>query len=63
MGGIAVPRRSITARISQANAEWIEAEADRRGVGRALLYDRAVSLLREAVDRAPDLVDLPPPLP
>lgn len=61
MAGIARPRASISVSISRANADWIAEESERRMVSRALLVDRAITLLREAVDRAPDLVPLPPP--
>lgn len=43
--------------------DWIAAEADRRVVGRRLLVNAAVGLLQQAIERAPDLVDLPPPPP
>ena len=54
------PRRSLTFKVEPGLADWLEDEADRRLVGRDLLVDRALRLLREAIERAPDLVDLPP---
>lgn len=56
-------RRSLTVRIDADLLDWLEAEQDRRLVGRRLLVETALRLLREAIDRAPDLVPLPPPPP
>lgn len=54
-------RRSVTIRLDAELVDWLEAEAERRLVGRRLLVDAGLRLLREAIVRAPDLVDLPPP--
>lgn len=51
---------SITLRIPAELVRWLDEEADRRVVGRRLLVVSALRLLREAIERAPDLVDLPP---
>lgn len=53
-------RTTTTVRVSLETAEWLAAEADRRVVGRRLLVERAIDLLRHALEVAPDLVDLPP---
>lgn len=45
--------------IDEDLGDWIAEEAKRRVVGRRLLVNTAVRLLREAIERAPDLVDLP----
>lgn len=40
---------------------WVKAEADRRVCHPRVVIEAGIRLLREALDTAPDLVDLPRP--
>jgi hypothetical protein len=52
---------SVTVRIQPELLAWLDEESDRRVVGRRLLIETGIRLLRDALRVAPDLVDLPPP--
>jgi hypothetical protein len=54
--------RGPRSRVPDLDAElvlWIHGEADRRVCHPRVILEGAVRLLREAIDAAPDLVDLP----
>lgn len=55
------PTRAPLPAVDAELAGWVAAEAERRVVGRRLVVESALRLLREAIARAPDLVALPPP--